>query len=344
MSLYRAVDANINRVCEGIRVLEDISRFHFENTYTTKKLREFRHEVRKTFSSNELIYSRDSSGDVGRKISEVSTLDKKNTVDDIIKSNFKRAQEGLRTIEEILKILGNYEIGKKYEKLRFKSYELEKEMIKRKFIFKDSIYAILGEDFSNGKDNITVTKELVKNGIKVIQYREKNRDKNYKINQCLEIKKILQGTDVTFIVNDDIDIALAANADGVHLGQEDLKPVVVRNLNPNFIIGLSTHNKKQALEALELYYSNVIDYIGVGPMFDTNTKKNIEKSDGLNYLKWVSENINMPSVAIGGIKEENIKSVIENGGNCVAMISELVGASDITEKINSIRNVFSTSF
>ncbi len=335
MSIYRIIDANINRVSEGIRVLEDLCRFYYNDEIKTKELRELRHDVRKTFDNDQLIAYRDSINDIGAAISLKTTVDKKETIEALIKSNFKRIQEGLRTIEELLKILGYYEYGKKYEALRFKSYYLEKTYPNRKFYFKDSIYAILGEDFSNGRDNIQLTKELIESGIKIIQYREKNKDKGYKLNQCKIIRELTKKNNVTFIVNDDIDIALAVKADGIHLGQEDMDSLEARKIAPNMIIGLSTHNKNQALLALE----KKVDYIGVGPIFNTTSKKDVEYSEGLEYLKWVSKNIKLPSVTIGGIKEENLMDVISHGSKCFAMISELISTENIKAKVNNIRKI-----
>jgi exopolysaccharide biosynthesis protein len=131
----------------------------------------------------------------------------------------------------------------------------------------------------------------------------------------------------------DVSIALAVKSDGIHVGQEDMPIEEVRKIAPNMIIGLSTHNKEQAKYAVE----KGADYIGVGPIFNTTTKKNIEESEGLEYLKWVKENIKLPYVAIGGIKEENIDIVKEYGGYCFAMISELTGAENIVDKVKSIR-------
>ncbi|ARC87029.1 thiamine phosphate synthase [Clostridium argentinense] len=197
------------------------------------------------------------------------------------------------------------------------------------------MYAILGEDFSNGRDNIQLTKELIESGIKIIQYREKNKDKVYKLNQCKIIRELTKKNNVTFIVNDDIDIALAVKADGIHLGQEDMDSLEARKIAPNMIIGLSTHNKNQALLALE----KKVDYIGVGPIFNTTTKKDVEYSEGLEYLKWVSKNIKLPSVTIGGIKEENLMDVISHGSKCFAMISELISTENIKAKVNNIRKI-----
>lgn len=334
MKIYRLIDANINRVSEGLRVLEDIARFVLEKKYLSKDIREMRHIVRKSFTNHNLLSFRDSQNDIGLNISQSSKLDAKEDTLDLINANFKRVQEGLRSIEEALKTLGYLNESKTYEALRFKSYDLEKRFVPNKILPDTDIYGILGEEFSAGRSNIEVTNEMITAGIKIIQYREKNKNKRDKLKDCQAIRKITNDNNVIFIVNDDIDIALAVKADGIHIGQEDMPIEIVKNIVGEMIIGLSTHNQNQALEAVE----KGADYIGVGPIFNTSTKKNVEKSDGLPFLKWVSENITIPYVAIGGINESNIATVKKHGGKYFAMISELVGAKDIDKKVKNIRN------
>lgn len=197
------------------------------------------------------------------------------------------------------------------------------------------IYAILGEDFSKGRSNIEVTKELIDSGIKIIQYREKSKSTKEIYEECKIIRELTKDRGVTFIINDHILIGKLVNADGVHIGQDDLPIGEVKQIVGGMMIGLSTHNKEQARRAVK----HGADYIGVGPIFETSSKVNIEKSDGLKYLKWVSENISIPYVAIGGIKESNIEEVKKNGGDCFAMISELVGANNIGKKAKSLRGI-----
>lgn len=333
MNAYRIIDANINRVSEGIRVLEDISRFILENKVITKELRNLRHLTRKSFKDDNLINYRDSINDIGFELSKSSKLDNKESIENLVRANFKRVQEGLRCIEESLRILGHYDISKIYENIRYSSYNIEKKFFKRKQILNSDIYSITGEEFSLGRNNVAIVKSLIDAGIKIIQYREKNKTKKEKLKECLEIKEITDEAGVTFIINDDIDIALAIKADGIHIGQEDMPIKEVRKLVGKMIIGVSTHNPEQAKEAV----AEGADYIGVGPVFKTKTKANVELSEGLKYVKWVSENIKIPYVVIGGINEENIHLVKNEGAKCFAMISDIVRAEDIKGKINSIR-------
>jgi len=334
MNIYRIIDANKNRASEGLRVLEDIARFVLDNPDISKELREIRHQVRKNFSSPELLHYRNSIYDVGFKNSQRSSLDKKETLFQLIEGNFKRVQEALRSIEEALKILGFVKESKLYETLRFKSYILEKKLILKKIFPDTDIYGILGEEFSKGRTNIEMASEMIKAGIKIIQYREKSKSKLKKLQECKRIKELTKDNEVIFIINDDIDIALTIKADGIHIGQDDLPLREVKRIAGDMIIGVSTHNEDQAKKAL----MEEADYIGVGPIYNTTTKKDLEKSQGLKYLKWVSENITIPYVAIGGIKESNILEVKDYGGKCYAMISEIVGAEDVTKKVSDIRS------
>lgn len=333
--IYRIIDANINRVSEGLRVVEDIQRFVFNNAEMASKVRTLRHETRKGFCCQELLQFRKATEDVGLRISQNNKLDQKETMKSLLLSNFKRAEEGLRSIEESLKIMGYYTQSKQYEIIRFKVYTLEKDILLKSRYPKTDIYAILGEEFSKGRSNIQVTKELIESGVKIIQYREKCKSKKEIYEECKVIRQLTQENEVTFIVNDHLSIATLVKADGVHIGQDDLPIEEVKRLAGHMIIGLSTHNKQQAKMAVE----KGADYIGVGPIFETSTKQNIEASDGLDYLKWVQENIDLPYVAIGGIKESNVLEVKKNGGYCFAMISELIGSSNLAQKIHSIRNL-----
>ncbi|AFS78177.1 thiamine-phosphate pyrophosphorylase ThiE [Gottschalkia acidurici 9a] len=207
---------------------------------------------------------------------------------------------------------------------------------KLKALFEKELYCITAEEFSNGKDNIQVVKELIDSGVKIIQYREKDKKSLYKYEECKKIRELTREAGVTFILNDDIDIAILVNADGVHIGQEDIPIKKVRELVGNdMFIGLSTHSSEEAQSAV----ANGADYIGVGPIFKTSTKKDVCDPLGFEYLEYVSKNIDIPFVAIGGIKEHNVSEVLNHGARCVCMISEIVGAEDIGLKVKRIKNI-----
>lgn len=199
------------------------------------------------------------------------------------------------------------------------------------------IYGLTAEEFSLGRNNITVVENMIKAGIKVIQYREKDKEARDMYAECLKIKEMTTAAGVTFIVNDRIDLAMAVDADGVHIGQGDLPAETVRKLiGYDKILGLSTHVPAEAQQAVR---SGIVDYIGVGPIFATKTKKDVSDPVGFDYLDYVVGNINLPFVAIGGIKVSNIRAVADHGAKLIAMVTEIVGAKDIVSRVKEIRAV-----
>ncbi len=340
---YRILDANLNRVSEGIRVLEDIARFYFDDSEISEKLKVLRHSVRKKTGAqlSQCIFARDSVNDIGLDLSKKLEIDGKKNIRDLITANFKRVQEGLRSIEDTLKVVGQEGLSREFEGLRYSSYSLEKDFeIKtatagKKERLDTDIYGITAEEYSRGRDNIEVVKEMLESGIKIIQYREKDKSALEKYRQCVKIREMAALHDALFIINDQIDIALSVEADGVHLGQDDLPIEKARELTgEKMVIGLSTHSPEQAADAIR----RGADYIGVGPIFKTYTKKDVCDPVGLTYLEYAAKNVNIPFVAIGGIKLHNINTVKEKGAKCIALVTEIVGAESIPEMIRNIRD------
>ncbi len=337
----RIIDANINRSAEGLRVLEDIARFKFNNGEIALNLRSLRHKIRSCFKGEEnlLLFSRDAVADVGKIISQESNMDRRNTLKETALSNFKRVEEAFRSIEELLKTKGEYETGKSIEQARFILYSLEKTMIS---LFKrglpQGIYGILGEKFSLGRGNIEVAKQMVKGGIDILQYREKVPYKSIKqiYEECLEIRKITKDAGVVFIVNDYADIALMVKADGIHAGQDDLPGVELKKIARDMLVGISTHSPKQAKKALD----DGADYIGAGPVFATQTKEDVCDPVGFEYLDHVVKNIDIPFVAIGGIKRENLAQVIRCGARTISLVTEIIGARNIADRIAEIKKIY----
>lgn len=196
------------------------------------------------------------------------------------------------------------------------------------------LYGITAALLSRGRSNVEVVREMIKAGISIIQYREKERSMREKYMECLEIRKLTREAGVMLIVNDHLDLALAVEADGLHLGQDDLPLPQARKLaTPRLLLGISTHSPDQAKAAA----AGGADYLGVGPIFATQTKKDVCAPVGLEYLEYVARNISLPFVAIGGIKEHNIALVRGRGATCCALVSDIVGAPDIISKVRGLR-------
>lgn len=207
--------------------------------------------------------------------------------------------------------------------------------MERNYSLPNDLYCITAEDFSLGRSNIEVVRQWIDAGIKVIQYREKDKSMKLKFQECKIIRRLTKEAGVFFIVNDDIDLAMMVQADGVHIGQDDFPLAAVRDLVGDMMIGISTHSPQQAQEAVALG----ADYIGVGPIFKTSTKKNVCQPVGLEYLDYVVKNIPIPFVAIGGITESNVAEVVKTGAKCIAMVTEITKAHDMGDKISKVRTI-----
>lgn len=205
---------------------------------------------------------------------------------------------------------------------------------KRKNPLPSDVYALTAEEYSLGRSNIAVVKEMLDAGIKIIQYREKEKKQRYKYEECQKIRQLTLAYDAIFIIDDDVEIAKLVGADGIHIGQEDLPIDVVRNIvGEDMIVGLSTHSPEQAEAAVRAG----ADYLGVGPIFSTKTKKDVCSPVGFDYLDYVVSHITIPFVAIGGIKADNVTEVVKHGAKCVALVTEIVSAPNISVKIAEIQ-------
>jgi len=340
--LWRIIDANLNRLTEGLRVIEDLMRFGWEDIRFAEEVKRMRLAMADLFKPfrDQLLDSRDAEHDPGLTISCTLALDGRRTTEEILAANFKRAEEAARSLEEYLKLLNCYSVAKEVEAKRFQLYQLEQRVfrqswsIKRKHCLDTDIYGITASEYSLGRSNPEVVRMMLEAGIKVIQYREKEKRMAEKYRECIAIRDLTAKFNAKLIVNDDVHLALAVAADGVHLGQEDLPVAKARELvGERMIIGLSTHSPEQAEEAVR----QPVDYIGVGPIYQTFTKKDVCDPVGLEYLEYVVNHIDLPFVAIGGIKVHNIGPVIQKGARTVALVTEIVGAEDIGQKVEDIR-------
>lgn len=198
------------------------------------------------------------------------------------------------------------------------------------------LYGLTAEKFSLGRTNADVVRAMLDAGIRIIQYREKAKKMGLKFEECLQLRAMTREAGAAFIVNDDIDLALLVGADGVHVGQEDLPVEAVRSLvGEDMAIGLSTHSPEQARAAV----AQGADYIGVGPIFATQTKEDVCAPVGFEYLDFVVRGVDLPFVAIGGIKEHNLGDVAAHGARCMALVTEITAAEDIRSKIAALMRV-----
>ena len=177
-----------------------------------------------------------------------------------------------------------------------------------------------------------LTQQLGAGGARLLQLRVKQPTR-YFVALATEVKQICRRYQCAFIINDRVDIALAVEADGVHVGQGDLPLVAARRiLGPDKIIGVSTHNPQQALTAEQ----EGADYIGFGPLFGTTTKATGYTARGLEQLQEMRKQVRIPIVAIGGITVERAPSALQAGADAVAIISDIVLAPDIQHRVKAL--------
>lgn len=183
-----------------------------------------------------------------------------------------------------------------------------------------SFYLVTDREMLQGHSLPELVKTAAENGVTTVQLREKEASTRAFIQLAIDMKKVLDPLNIPLIINDRVDVTLATDASGVHLGQNDMPVSIARNLlGPEKIIGLSveTWDDLNTVDALKP------DYLGVSPVFSTSTKKNTINEWGLKGLKMISEQMDYPLVAIGGINAENARSVMEHGADGLAVVSAI---------------------
>lgn len=178
-----------------------------------------------------------------------------------------------------------------------------------------------------------MTEIVLKAGAKWIQYREKDRTRREAYTEAMRLRDLTKSFGAALIVNDHADIALSVDADGVHLGQDDLPLKEARKIMGDKIIGISTHSLAEALYASE----GSADYIGFGPVFETSTK-DAGRPKGVLMLKEIKDSVKIPVVAIGGISKENLRSVLAARADAVAVASGIL-KGDISDNVKNFMNI-----
>ncbi len=198
------------------------------------------------------------------------------------------------------------------------------------------VYFIMGS-VNCKKDPVHVLKEAIAGGITIFQYREKGNNAlegHEKLELAKKLREICLDSKIPFIVNDDIDLALAVNADGVHIGQEDDSVEVVRQKIGDRILGVSVHDVKEAEHAIQFG----ADYFGVGPIYPTSTKTDTKAVQGVTFLKKLrAMGYKTPIVGIGGITSENASDVTKAGADGVSVITAITNAVDIKAEVMKLK-------
>lgn len=330
--IYRIIDANINRAGEGLRVLEDVVRFWLNNASLAEQLKSCRHRVVRTVDSlgMSLLSSRDVAGDIG--FPEASANTTQGSIIETVRANSKRIEESMRILEEICKIPETAIVADHliYQEIRYAVYEIEKEIVEalQKRAMNDRIkglYVIADTASMGGRDEIEVVSAAIAGGASLIQLRDKSRTRAQLLPLARQIRNVCKENKVVFILNDYPDIAVLSEADGVHIGIEDLPIIEVRKLlGWDKIIGYSAPEIESAIKAEK----EGADYIAAGSVFPSPTKpgRDVIGPERLEALKKV---VNIPVVAIGGINSGNIHKVVNTGIAAVAVITAVLGENDV---------------
>jgi thiamine-phosphate pyrophosphorylase len=342
------IDANLNRSSEGLRVLEDVARFFLNNAELSQRLRTLRHDLaRETKSlSVGLLSQRDSEHDVGHPHPippKERELNMKTTSPqgllDLVTANAKRVEESLRVVEELAKLpeLSAMLNSASFEQMRFALYTLERDLISRisrrdKSERISGLYVILDRQFLAGRDELGMAGQVIEGGARVIQLRDKQSKKRELLLVAQKLRELCSQAGVLFIINDYLDLAMAVDADGLHIGQEDLPlPVVRKELPIDKIVGCSVTTTIQATKA----QNEGADYIAVGSIFPTKTKKEATVV-GVDILKELKRIVSTPLVAIGGINQNNVGEVVSAGADAVAVISAVLGEKDVRRAVQKL--------
>ena len=333
--MLRLIDANIDRLGEGLRVLEDVARFLLNDAALCRRLKTLRHKLVRDVQplEQELLSARRVAEDVGAPAKLPAGTEHQDLVA-LVTANSRRVQESIRVLEEFAR-LSSAPIGAKPAKLqrfRFEVYELEQELVSKllrhdKLSRLSGLYLVLDTQALKGRDAVEVAARAIRGGAKVIQLRDKQLMRGEVLEIARRLKEICAEKGVLFIVNDYLDIALAAGADGLHLGQEDLPLAEARRLLPiDSLIGCSATSLSQAVRA----QAGGADYVAVGSIYPTLSKEKF-KLVGLETLRRVRSRVSLPLIAIGGIDHTNVKEVMKAGATGVAVISAVLGADDVEE-------------
>ncbi len=320
--VYRILDANLDRTREGLRIIEEWCRFGLNSGQFTEECKRLRQEVA-IWHTSDLRAARDTPGDSGTELTHPQE-EHRSSVKSLLQANFCRVQEALRVLEEYGKLY-HPNMGSAFKQMRYRVYTLESNLMgyqRHQLLWRSRLYLVT----SPSETLVTTVESALKGGLTLVQYRDKTADDTLRLEQATKLRRLCHAYGALFIINDRVDLALAVDADGVHLGQQDMPIATARQLlGPQRLIGRSTTNSEEMQAAI----AQGADYIGVGPVYETPTKVG-KPATGLAYVSYVSQNSSIPWFAIGGIDANNINDVIDAGAKRVAVVRSLMQAEQPT--------------
>ncbi|RAP23109.1 hypothetical protein DID73_02435 [Candidatus Marinamargulisbacteria bacterium SCGC AG-343-K17] len=318
MAYLRTIDANLARLSEGLRVIEDICRFELSDDQSTQQCKAIRNKLKtanERFDRPELVNARSTGTDVRAK----SNVPKREALSDLLTANIKRASEACRSLEEC----SNDQI---FSHIRYDIYDLEQSiwrLLTRAPLNGPGIYVV-----SDSPEHLVACAK--KDYVPIVQYRNKDANKHDIFETCAPLAKELTAMDVIFMVNDHVDIAIGVGAHGVHVGQDDIPTPLIRELlGQNKLIGRTTHSFEQG----QLAADEGADYVSVGPIWETPSKPG-RSGIGFDYLKRAHD-LPIPFVAIGGVNLSNIDEILPYTPPLIGAIRSTIDIENLWKKFKN---------
>ncbi|MBS3733465.1 MAG: thiamine phosphate synthase [Phycisphaerae bacterium] len=336
--VYRILDANFNRAREALRVVEDCGRFALNDPAITAMAKHMRSDLKDVLAempADEMVTSRDTPGDIGTELTSPSEPTRSD-LSDVARAACKRLSEALRTIEEYSKFVSPEKV-RTLERMRYDGYTLEQRVTGRLLVrtrFADVRLYLLISGVAAGGSVRQLARAAIAGGADALQLRERGLPDAMLLAVAAELRELTDEMGRMLIINDRPDIAAIVGADGVHLGQQDLPIAEARRLlRPGALVGRSTHSVAQAQAAV----TEGADYLGVGPVFRTDTK-DAGEPQGPQLYRAVADAVgDVPLVPIGGINAENVSDLVDAGAVRVAVSSAVCAADDPKAAARTIR-------
>ena len=329
IAIRRILDANLDRAREGLRVIEDWCRFGLNDPSLTGECKDLRQEIGR-WHSDDLRAARSTPTDVGTTLDHPQERQRAD-LQAVLQANFCRVQEALRTVEEYGKV-ERPDLAAASKQLRYRTYALESQLAgnaRRQKLQKARLYLVT----SPNERLPDIIEAALKGGLQLVQYRDKAADDRTRITVGNQLRALCHRYGALFVMNDRVDLALATNADGVHLGQHDAPIAFARRvLGNDRLVGRSTTTPEELQGAI----AEGADYVGVGAVYATPTKPGKAPS-GLEYVRHAATTFPGPWYAIGGVSLATLDAVLDAGAFGVAVVREIMDASDPEAVVRTFR-------
>ena len=324
-AVWRILDANFDRAREGLRIIEEWCRFALNDVAMAHECKQMRQELG-LWHTPEIRSARDTARDVGTALSHPRE-EKRTGIEQLLQANLCRVQEALRVLEEYGKLYSPT-VSSGCKQMRYKVYTLESNLLtyrRRQLLASAKLYLVTAP----APDLLPRVEAALQGGLTLVQYRDKQTNDIDRLAIANQMCQLCHHYGALFIVNDRVDLALTVNADGVHLGQQDVSIALARQiLGSQKIVGKSTTNPDEMDRAIK----EGADYIGVGPVYETPTKPG-KAAAGLEYVQHAVKHATVPWFAIGGIDSHNINDVIKAGAPGIAIVRAIMEAENPTQAV-----------